>query len=133
MGCRGLRVIRLTLRPGSSSVPHCSYFPPCLASYFYRQMSPELSHSTEGSQKDEEASRLSTPILPLGKFGRPGPLGAQGRPAVRKAKLALAHTFPRTYRAVSKGLLYLRGPRPKRDLERASCPVLSCDINRLPI
>lgn len=87
-------------------------------------MSPELSHSAEGNQKDEEASRLGTPILPLDKFGRPGPLQTQETPAIRKAKLAFAHAFPGTYRAASKALLYLRGPRPKRDSDRASCPVL---------
>lgn len=88
---------------------------------FDRQMSSELSYSIERCQKDEEESRPNVPILALNEISGSEPTEAQERPVVRRAKLAFARDFPRTYRLTSKVLLYLRGPRPKRDLDRASC------------
>ena len=56
---------------------------------------------------------------------------------MRKAKLTFAHTFPRMYRAISNGLLYLGGPRPKRDLDRESFPVFrhqsTTDLTHRPL
>ena len=85
-------------------------------------MSSELSNSTERSRKDED-SRTDVPILTLGELGGSEPTQTQERTVVRRVKLAFARSFPRMYRITSKTLLYLRGPRPKRDLDRASCLV----------
>ena len=83
-------------------------------------MSSELSSSPEMSRKDEEAPSPDIPVLALNELGRLETTETQKRPAVHRAKLAFARNFPRTYRVASKVVLYLRGPRPKRDLERAS-------------
>lgn len=83
-------------------------------------MSPEISSSLERSQKDEECSRPDVPIFPLPELGGLEPTQTQERPVVRRAKLAFARKFPRTYRVASKALLYLRGPLQKRDLDRGS-------------
>lgn len=93
-------------------------------------MSSKLSHSLERSQKDEEDPRPDAPNLTFGELSGSEPAGAQESPAVRRVKLAFARTFPRTYQVTSKVLLYLRGPRPKRDLDRTSCLVTT---NRLSI
>ena len=85
-------------------------------------MSSELSSSIERSPKDEE-SHPDVPILTTDELGGSQRQETQERPVVRRAKLAFARTFPRTYRVTSKTLLYLRGPRPKRDLDRTSCLV----------
>lgn len=76
-------------------------------------MASEISYSITRSQKDEEGSRSG--IQMLGS----GPSEAQERPLVRRIKHAFARNLPRTHRMASKALLYLRGPRPKRDLDRA--------------
>ena len=94
-------------------------------------MSSEVSYSIERSQKDEENSRSDVPILPLGESGGPEATGTRERPAARRAKrlkLALSRAFPRTYRVTSRALFYLRGPRPKRDLDRESCLVTPTSI-----
>lgn len=83
-------------------------------------MFSETSSSLERSQKDEEASHPDVPIIALSELGGLGPTQTQERPATRRVKLAFARKFPRTYRVTSKALLYLRGPLPKRDLDRAS-------------
>jgi len=82
-------------------------------------MSSDLSSSLEGSRKGEESPHSHTPDLVLGELGGLEPTQTQERPLFRRAKLALARKFPRTYRVTSKALLYLRGPRLKRDLDRA--------------
>jgi len=83
-------------------------------------MSSDNSSSLEGSRKDEESSLSRTPSLALVELGGSEPTQTQERPLFRGAKLALARKFPGTYRVTSKALLYLKGPRPKRDLDRAS-------------
>ena len=82
-------------------------------------MFSETSSSLERSQKDE-ASHPDVPIIALSELGGLGPTQTQERPATRGVKLAFARKFTRTYRVTSKALLYLRGPLPKRDLDRAS-------------
>jgi len=109
-------------------------------------MSSELSYSVERSHKDEESTRPDVPILTLGESSELEPTETQERPAVRRAKLAFSRAFPRTYRTTSKALLYLRGPRPKRDLDRTFClvtpinsiylihiPFVICSTDPLPI
>ena len=90
------------------------------AAPFDRQMASEIPHSIARGQKDEENPHSDAPTLVA------EPLDTQEKPAVRSIKLAFARNFPRTYRITSKVLLYLRGPRPKRDLDGA---FLSCDTN----
>jgi hypothetical protein len=90
-------------------------------------MSSEISYSIGRSQKDEESSRPNVPIPTLGEPGGLEPTETQERPTVHRAKLAFSRALPRTYRVTSKALLYLRGPRPKRDLDRASCLVTPMD------
>ena len=80
-------------------------------------MASEFSSSIERSQKDEEASRSDVPVLGS------EPSEAQERPVVRNINHAFARKFPRAYRTTSKALLYLRGPRPKRDLGGKLCLV----------
>ena len=76
-------------------------------------MASEISQSIGKSQRDEEGSRSDVTILSS------EPSKPEERPVVRRVRSAFAHNFPRTYRITSKALLYLRGPRPKQDLERA--------------
>jgi len=104
------------LHPSSSLLYSC-YFP---HAPFSQPMSSDLTSSLEGSRKDEEFPHPHTPDLALRELGGLEPTPAQEKPLFRGAKLALARKFPRTYRVTSKALLYLRGPRPKRDLDRAS-------------
>lgn len=78
-----------------------------------RQMDSEIPYSITRGQKDEEGSHSDVPIL------EPELSETQERPIVRNFKHAFARNLPRTYRTTSKALLYLRGPRPKRDLDGA--------------
>lgn len=105
----------------------CSPLP---ATPFDPQMSSEISYSIGRSQKDEEASRSDAPILATDESD-----GAEtrGRRISHNIRLAFARNLPRTYRVTSKVFLYLRGPRPKRDLDRACClvtPLLFDLLNR---
>lgn len=83
-------------------------------------MSSDHSSSLIESLKDEESPRPHTPSLALAELAGSEPAQTQERPLFRRAKFALARKFPGTYRVTSKALLYLRGPRPKRDLDRGS-------------
>lgn len=82
-------------------------------------MSSDISYSMERGQKDEVYSHSDIPTsAATGELGGSKPTGAKERPIARRVKLALARHLPKTYRTASKVLLYLRGPRPKRDLDR---------------
>src|SRR5258705_2916476 len=80
-------------------------------------MPSEISYPIARNQKDEEASR-SDPTMLWSEH----PV-TQQKPVLRKIKRAFARNFPRAYRLTSRTLLYLRGPRPKRDLDGTSCLV----------
>jgi hypothetical protein len=83
-------------------------------------MSSDISYSMERGQKDEECSRSDIPTsTATGELGGSEATGTKERPVVRRVKLAFARHLPKTYRMTSKVLLYLKGPRPKRDLDRA--------------
>lgn len=94
-----------------------------------RPMVSETSCSIARSQKDEEGSRSDVQIHGF------EPSETQERPDVRKIKRAFARNLPRTYRMTSKAILYLRGPRPKRDLDGAFCLVtpISFQLNGSPL
>ena len=99
----------------SNPLPIFMMIPP--AAPFAPRMSSEISYSAERNKNDEESCRSEVPTLAK----------TQEKPGVtHKIKLVCARSFPRTYRTTSKVLLYLRGPRPKRDLDRA---FPSCDTH----
>ena len=101
----------------SSSTLYSCYL---LHAPFDQPMSSDHSSSLIESLKDEESPRPHTPSLALAELAGSEPAQTQERPLFRRAKFAIARKFPGTYRVTSKALLYLRGPRPKRDLDRGS-------------
>lgn len=92
------------------------------------QMSSEISYSIERSRKDEENPRPDVSALPLGESGESEQTETRERLVMHKIESAFARHLPRTYQIASKVLLYLRGPRPKRDLD-PPVPFLSLPRN----